>query len=755
MRHLLSTSAAIYLLTGTVALAEEEPTGRTSAAPAQVVQEVVVTAQKRSEDQQKVPISLTAVSAQELAQQNIYDPSQLQIVAPSLQMTSYSAAIGATNFSIRGVGTLTFTTSLDASVSTVIDGVVMGRPELGIMNFADLQQVEVLNGPQGMLFGKNASAGLVNIQTVQPILGSYEVLAHGSYGVMSTPRQGKEELEQVTLNAPIGDTAALRLNVFHTSHGPLVRDAQADPGSNLGEDETGVRLKYRWEPASQFSVSLGLDYASSSGAGPGVQTDRSLAPGSPYAALDAAAGIKPGPTNPYTLANAPINDHFQVGGVQATVNYIFSNGIALTDIAAWRGFHNSEIFDADYHQIDLIDTVRDHQNFGQVTNELRLTSPTGGKIDYQVGLYYFYSRVANERFITGNLGRPPPPPPFVGVLGVASNNVQINANYAAFGQATWHITDRARLTFGARETYDDLSVTGHFDPGGNLIGFGGPSPGNISQALNQANFSWRVIGQYDFTPDIMGYASYAKGYKGPGFNVGFTTNGPTVGPEYPTDIEAGLKMRLLDRRLILNLSAYAETFDHFQSLGFDVPHDTYVLTNAGQLKSRGFEVELRAAPHPGLTVNGGVSYADTYYSSFVGDQCYVGDPRCVNGLSNSTGHTLPNAPRWTFNIDGEYQRAISPTLKLIADGGVYYRGRVNYSSNANPNSIQPGFYLLNGSIGLGDHDGRWKISVFCRNCADQRFTTFIAANVASPTDYGQTFGVNSFRTVGVSLDGRF
>jgi iron complex outermembrane receptor protein len=739
---------------GTAAFAEGQQPGTVSAVPVQGLQEVVVTAQKRPERLQKVPISVTAVSGDELSQHNIYDPSQLQFVAPTLQMTSYNAAIGATNFSIRGVGTLTFSPSLDASVSTVIDGVVMGRPELGVMNFSDIQQVEVLNGPQGMLFGKNASAGLVNIQTTQPILGRYEVLAHESYGSMSTPGHGQEEIAQVTLNVPIGQDAALRVNGFYTSHGPLVRDAYPDPGSDLGQVEYGVKLKYRWEPASQLSVNLGLDYTSSNGAGPGVQTDRSLSAGSPLAALDAALGIKPGPTNVYMSANAPTNDHFQVGGAQATVEYRFSNGITLTNIAAWRGFHNDENIDPDSHQINIIDTNHIQQNFGQVTNELRLTSPSGGKLDYQGGLYYYDSRVANSQYVSGNLGGPPPPPPFVGVLGVADNNVQHNASYAVFGQAAWHVTDRARLTFGARETYDVLSVRGHFDPGGNEIGFGGPSPGNFSQARNQANFSWRVIGQYDFTSDIMGYVSYAKGYKGPGFNVAFSTHSPSVGPEYPTDIEGGLKMRLLDRRLILNVSAYSETFDHFQSAGLDIAHDTYVLINAGQLISRGFEVELNSAPLPGLTVNGGVSYADAYFSSFVGDQCYVGEASCVNGVSNSTGHNLPNAPRWTFNIDGEYQHAISPTLKVIVDGGVYYRDTVNYSSNANPHTIQPGFYLLDGNIGLGAQDGRWKASVFCRNCTDQRFATYIAANVASPADYGQTFGVNSFRTVGFSLDVR-
>ena len=152
--------------------------------------EIIVTAQKRAENLQDVPISATVVSADALASRQIFDPSQLQLVAPSLQVKSFNAALGASNFSIRGVGTLSFSNSIEASVTSVIDGVVMGNPSLGFMNYLDLAQIEVLNGPQGMLFGKNASAGLVNITTRRPEIGRFDGQVMGEIAQMKVPGDG-------------------------------------------------------------------------------------------------------------------------------------------------------------------------------------------------------------------------------------------------------------------------------------------------------------------------------------------------------------------------------------------------------------------------------------------------------------------------------------------------------------------------------------------------------------------------------------
>jgi iron complex outermembrane receptor protein len=265
-------SAATFVATAACAQVastapESPPKG---AQPVAVVQEVIVTAQKRSENLQEVPISVTAISNTQLESQHVYDPSQLGRVAPTLQMESFNASVGGTNFSVRGVGTLSFASSIEASVTTVIDGVVMGRPEFGIMNFSDIAQVEVLNGPQGMLFGKNASAGLVNITTVLPVLGLWQGSGHAEYGWMSTPGNGKGTADNVTLNAPVSANSALRINAFFTQHDPLVRDVLTVPGSDFGQQEFGFRAKYYWQPSDRLNVLVAADYAQEQGEGPGA-----------------------------------------------------------------------------------------------------------------------------------------------------------------------------------------------------------------------------------------------------------------------------------------------------------------------------------------------------------------------------------------------------------------------------------------------------------------------------------------------------
>ena len=153
-------------------------------------------------------------------------------MAPSLSTTSFNAAVGATNFSVRGIGTLSFADTIEPTVSTVIDDVVMGRPQLGVAGFFDVASVEVLNGPQGMLFGKNAAAGLVHIKTTQPKLDTFEAIGHASYGSVDSDRRGSEWIAQSTINVPVAKTVALRVNAFYTDHSPIIQNKLAVPGSN-------------------------------------------------------------------------------------------------------------------------------------------------------------------------------------------------------------------------------------------------------------------------------------------------------------------------------------------------------------------------------------------------------------------------------------------------------------------------------------------------------------------------------------------
>ncbi|KGB55770.1 TonB-dependent receptor [Sphingopyxis sp. LC81] len=717
--------------------------------------EIIVTAQKRAENLQDVPISATVVSADALASRQIFDPSQLQLVAPSLQVKSFNAALGASNFSIRGVGTLSFSNSIEASVTSVIDGVVMGNPSLGFMNYLDLAQIEVLNGPQGMLFGKNASAGLVNITTRRPEIGRFDGQVMGEIAQMKVPGDGLLYRLQGIVNVPLGDKAALRVSAAQTHTDPVITNLVDVPGSQYGQNQTSLRAKLLWEPTSELSIFIAGDYAHSSGVGSGGSADRIVRPTSRFAAENAALGIVANPDNFFSSYGAPTRANFDVGGLQANIDYEFESGHTLTSITAWRKFDADNLFDSDKHRVNLLDTNHQLSTISQFTEELRLASPVGQFFEYQLGLYYYDSKSDSDITAAGANGvTAPPPAGFNAWLGIHSTGSMTSKSYAGFGQGTLNISDRFRFTFGGRYTYDKLKLRSVSDAAGFVIPFG--AVGSRNQRISEENFSWRVGAQYDVTADVMAYASVARGYKGPGFNLTIDPRAPLIMPEIPTSYEAGIKSTLLDRHLIFNISGYSSTFKNFQAQAFDTASNGYVLLNAGELKSRGFEIEASALPAEGLVFNLGVSYVDAFFSDFQGDRCYPFQPNCrPNGTIDSSGNRLPNVPKWTVSLTGRYETPVSESLAVFLQGALYARTSSNFSSNEDPNTKLPGYSLFDASIGLKQIDDRYKLTLFCRNCFDKRQPTFINSNSQSRGDYYHMFGLNSFRTLGVSLEGRF
>ena len=760
MRRILTSATALAAVLVLATQAQAQDAAADGATDGSGFGEIIVTAQKRAENLQKVPISATVVNADQLAARQIFDPSQLQLVAPSLQIKSFNAQLGASNFSIRGVGTLSFANSIESSVTSVIDGVVMGSPSFGFMNYLDVAQIEVLNGPQGMLFGKNASAGLVNITTTRPILGKFEGQLMGEIAQMQVPEEGLLYRLQGIVNVPVGENVALRVSASQTHTDPVIKNLIIVPGSQYGQDQTSLRAKLLWEPTSALSIMIAGDYAHSSGVGSGGSADRIVRPTSPFNAENVQLGIIPNPDNVFSSYGGPTVASFDVGGVQANIDYEFSDGHSLASITAWRKFKADNLFDTDKHRINLADTNHQLSNASQFTQELRLASPLGKFFEYQLGLYYYSSDSNTDVIAAGALSfafpPPPPPPGFIALAGVNLYGAMQTKSYAAFGQGTLNLTDRARLTFGGRYTYDKLKLQASADKVGYVAAFPGSMLGSRNQETSEKNFSWRLGGQYDLSDDIMAYASVARGYKGPGFNVSIDPRAQLVESEIPTSYEAGVKSMLFDRHLILNISAYTSKFKNFQAQAFDAVTNGYILLNAGSLKSRGFEVEASVLPAEGLSFNLGVSYSDAYFSDFQFDKCYPFQPVCrPNGTTDSTGNSLPNAPKWTGSLTGRYETPVSESLAIFLQGAVYARTKSNFSSNEDPNTILPGYTLFDASIGLKDLQDGLKMTFFCRNCFDKRQPTFINSNSQARGDYYHMFGLNSFRTIGLSLEGRF
>jgi iron complex outermembrane receptor protein len=752
-RRFLSGAALVALASATLPAAAQAQAADPAQTPSGQLSEVVVTAMRRPEILRQVPLSVTAVDAQTLVDRHITDPSEIVYAAPSLQVQSNNGSPVASFFSVRGIGTLAFVKFIEQSVGVELDGVALVRPETGVLAFYDINDVEVLNGPQGMLFGKNASAGLINITTKDPQLGRFNGYVNTEYGNMTTPGNGNEYQAQGVMNIPVSENSALRITGVYLHTDPLVKDVFTTADEQYDHTEGGARIKYLWNPTDALSIVIAGDYFVSQGAGAGETVDRTLAPGSINGVLDSLVGIRPGPNNVYNSSDAPTKDRFGAGGIQANVVYTLPSGASITNTIAWRGYNENGVGDNDDHQINIEDDLGGHALFSQFSDELRYASPTGHAFEYQFGAYYLQSRIYERAAILADVGMPPPPPPFLAVTGGNAVDIGHISSAAIFGQATWRITSRLRVLAGARFTDDtaDNVTYSYATPVEAPVLPVGTIP---KTTVNHDDVSWRGSVQYDVTSNVMGYITVARGYKGPGFNQ---FSAASVAPEISYQYEAGLKARLFENRVSLNLAGYDEIFDSFQDQTYFPTAPYYEVLSAGRLDTRGFEAEVNARVTEGLTVSANVAYVDAYFGSFPGDQCYAGErvgttaapDVCYQNHSNSSGNALANAPKWTGTLSAKYARPVGHDYEFELGGSVYTRSSVNFSSNDNPSTIQAAYTLLGLNAGFGPQNGDWKLTVFCRNCVDQRFATYIEPYPLIASDYGQQYGPDSFRTVGV------
>ena len=732
--------------------------------------EIVVTAQRREENLQRVPVAVTVASGAALENLQVVKPAELIFVAPSLQQQTTVGEIGATNFSIRGVGSAVFGNAIESSVGTVLDDVTLARPQLGITQFFDLNNIQILRGPQGMLFGKNASAGLVSINTNRPQIGETSVDFYDSTGFDDTVGAALVEEANATVNLPISSVAAARVSAFGVRNGSFIDYAGTAP-NNTALTEYGGRVKLLWDPNAELEIYLAGDYVTAHGLGDGVFTSRYNAPGGVMQFLQGEYGIVASPTNLRIADGATSFHNVATGGEQANVKYTFASGYSFTNILAYRFYRDDFNNDFDQTPFSFADTFGSGRNIAQTSEELRFTSPNDGRFIYQVGLYYLNLRFPGL-FIQGVNLEPlyPPPPPGETTAGSNRYYALSSQSKAAFGQGEFKIVDGLSALFGARYTLDGTHVQNTY----NEIGYIIPTvmPGVVSNDVRTNNFSFKAGLNYQITPDVFAYAQYARGYKGPAFDQ---TSLMATKPEIPHSAEVGIKSTLLDQRLSVNLALYHTIFDDFEAQAFYVPPGgnigEFTTVNAGKLRVQGVEADLRLIAARGLTFSGGFAFNDGVYTSFVGAPCYPGQPTgttgrnvCLpNDATDVSGGRLANAPRFTANLAGEYEAALSSDYKLFIGANIYERSSLNFSVDGDPKTDEGGIALVGAHVGLRSADGRWEVSAFGRNLFDRRFATFITPNplgtvvgdVSKGGDYYQTFGSESFRTAGISVSGHF
>jgi iron complex outermembrane recepter protein len=793
---LMVSSAIAVCAPGFHAHAQSEEQGEEG----RVLDRIVVTSQKREENLIDVPVSVVATTGDELEARNFVSATDLQYVVPGLGLGDSNTPRGA-GLRIRGIGTNVFADGIEQSVGTVVDGVPLARAGQGLADIVDIERIEVLRGPQGMLFGRNASAGLINIVTRGPTdeFSTRAYIAAGDNGLLNL---------SAAVSGPLaGDRVTGKISGYQNKLDGIVSTSDGRELNN--RDELGFRGALRFELSPEFDVMVRADYSERDNACC-VWTPRQLA----SASTDPRPGIRflssalplvdAGPEN-RTIGEASGNYFNKVISQGASVEANWDIGdFALTSLTALRGWRQKDNNDADLSPINVLDNNFGANDLEQFSQEIRLTSPEGERLEYVLGAFFYESKNEGSfdqvgRFslsfaqaqaagasITLAPGVVLPPSQLFGRSIETVIDVQ---DVAVFGQGTLSLTDKLSFILGARytETEVGLDFQRIGTPGANAFNFalgGAFAPLAFETDTSDTNFSWRIGAQYALSDNANVYATAARGYKGPGFNnlldivipAGLTANAFTlVRPEIPTSFEVGYKGELLDGRLRLEVAAYQTNFEDFQAQVVERDAVTnlnrFAIRNAGELKTQGVEFQARASVTDNLTLGAAAAWNDSEFESFKGAACprlgalvsTVGAP-CgpvsaggANAISfDASGQPNTNAPELTMSLDGRYEASLTAGILGFVQANYFWRDDVTfglYPENIPNPTVQPSYGILNASLGAEFDDGRIVASLFARNLTDENFVTSI---FDLPFDgaggLGQYTTPDARRMVGVSLN---
>jgi iron complex outermembrane receptor protein len=761
------TSANVILITGAkpapprlqrVALAMAQPrdAGALASAPEPaMLEEVIVTSGKRPENIQDVPGSVLVVTAAAMERQNVRDFDDIVKIAPSVTITKTSQPAN-NSINIRGIGTYAYSIATEPSVAVVIDDVPQAFQAAAFAALVDVQRVEVLRGPQNTLFGKAASAGVISITTQPPT-------DHVTARVDAMGTDDHEFRLQATVSGPIAETLKFRLAANYSDYRGNIYNLTTGEWLN-GQSDTTLRGKLVWEPSEDWTVTLspyitrtlasccvGAQYFIS----PGVTAGRNNTPQSVV-----LAGITPGPENTRTRMDVNARGNALNYGTGLKISRRLG-GFTLDSISSYDRYDLYDRQDTDSTDIDFSQFAPTAPRGGSanggyfkinsITQELRLTSPAESRLTYVAGLYY--SETNSERyFVRGSntLGI------YNGLTSLPTTNGTAYSaylsraeavNYAAFGQGTFQVNENLDVLAGLRLNREEIRYT--FHDLGNRVTYGSPECSTTSPTLpiETCNDDTSVTGRaglrYRFTPEIMAFATYSRGYKGMAYDLTSTlttrtplASGPLRGTptadavaakqpiraETVDSYEIGLKTSFFDRRLIWNITAFNMIFEGFQAQSRDLITNQNVLNSIGEVTSRGVETELSAALSDRLTVSGSGAYNRAVMEDFPNASCFgqqTAAQGCVGGLQDLSGKPLFNAPRWNFNLSGQYEAPIDDHLTAFFQVGGRWQSKVIFNLLQDPDSVQEAYGIVNVAAGVrGD---RWRASVFVNNLFDKQY----------------------------------
>ncbi|MDB5725427.1 MAG: hypothetical protein JWQ16_2181 [Novosphingobium sp.] len=701
-----------------------------------MINDIVVTAQKRSERLQDVPIAITVITPQVLQSTNSRNFAELQGTIPGVYFAGNSGG-GRTYITLRGATGLALNTG-DEPVAIYIDDIYLARGvTIGMSDLVDVGSVEIVRGPQGTLQGRNATAGAILLRSADP--------TKDLEGKISASVASPEEFRtQGSISGPLGNGFAARLSAGYTNE----RGWAFNPYTNehIGGSESAQGRAVVTKDAGAFSARIIADYAWTQNSPAIFRYAKTN-----FSPLSTGALVPAGTATPNMPLDAALRDaifkHDRIslnpgtdttvkgGGLSAKLQYEFG-GVDLISVTGYRKAHVEGTNDS-----DGLDTVRmgyNHNNdrSNQSSQELRLQSSGHTRFSWILGAYLFDE---NQNYVDDiyNLR-----------LSLPTNTVtryagkQYTRSYAAFADATFNITDQLSVIGGIRYTEDTKRLVSTITATNLDTNVSTVTPYSPPRA-KWTDTSYRAKLVYKPSRNFMIFAGYGKGFRAGGYNP-FAVQVPYA-PETNKSLEMGAKGGIWDGALTYSLAAYRNKYSNLQ-LRAGVPTGGAIITNAAEALIKGVELEMTARPAEGTRLNGNLAYTDAKFTSF---------PTARNTLDqpvDASGNTLPRTPKWQFFVSAEQDFAVGSSFILTAEANYRWRGRIYFfftDQTAQPWQDPPGAEL-GARLTLKPTDDRWSLSVFGTNLTNARIINTAAVTFSYPQ-----VGLNKPRVIGVSAGYKF
>lgn len=709
---------------------------------------IVVTARRRDEALQDVPIAIASIGGDALEKSQITKPEALAARVPTLNIAVGGSGSGG-QLSLRGIGSSNVSAAFDSAVALDFDGVVLSSMRLVQAGFFDVAQIDVLKGPQSLYFGKSATAGVLSIRSADPT-STFEASLRGSY-------EFEEEGYTVEgyISGPIGDTLGYRIAGRYNKVDELYFNAAPGVANPYrGEENVNLRGTLEWEPSDSFKFNIKANYVGHENDGEIRHTQIFCGPNGvpdPLVLLGGAVVVPPGydcnsfdntfwlPDSAAPLGMMAPPDMDNNGGVpfnETDIYLIRSRAdIALQDnlsLAIVTGYFDFESRGQDFYGyggVFGVGTDLNHNRTEQFSQEIRLTSDNSGPFNWLLGGFYERRDILFEAAQDAvNISFLAPDPVTGATFDWRRQHYTTTDAYSAFGSVMFEPTDRLELSAGLRYTKEEKTnqievpfvhavLTG---PPFNFLPSGFQSP---QIRFEDDNLSPEISVKYQFSDAALAYAAYKKGFKSGGIdNSALPSSGLSdivasgdysqliFGSETAEGFEVGIKSMLAQDQLRLNLSLFNYVFSDLQIQSFDPVAIQYSTSNAGELRSRGGDIDLSwRSPVDGLTLAAAVAYTDAEFT-----ESYI-----TNAGVDLEGRSAPRAPKWSGNISFDWNIPMSNNLDLSLFGLANYSGSYFADATTFDDYVQNEYVTLDANISIGAPNERWRVSLIGNNLTDK------------------------------------